>query len=357
MKDLKDKVVVITGATSGIGRATALQFCKEGARVVLSGRDTEALREAEHECASSGARTLAVTTDVCKEDQVEQLASKAAEAFGRIDIWVNNAGVSLFAKFEDAPSEDFRQVIETDFFGYVNGARAALKRFKTQGSGTLINVDSIEGIAPKPYNTAYAAAKHAVRALASSLRMELALDGAKEIEVCTVMPASVDTPLFAHAANYTGHAVQPSPAAMTSTQVAEAITKLAKKPQRELILGMAPKGSVMQYLFAPKTYEKSTARNFPANHLTDNEASAHAGNLFNPTGPHTTTGGWNTGASQQPKVRPWMIIGGALLGAAAAGTGWLLMNNNRAKQKEAAEQQKQQPITRLKKLVPVFAKG
>lgn len=354
MKDLKDRVVVITGATSGIGRATALQFCKEGARVVLSGRDTEALKETEHECASSGAQTLAVTTDVCKEEQVEQLAARAVETFGRIDIWVNNAGVSLFAKFEDAPSADFRQVFETDFFGYVNGARAALKRFKNQGNGTLINVDSIEGIAPKPYNTAYAAAKHAVRALASSLRMELALDGAKDIQVCTVMPASVDTPLFAHAANYTGRAVQPSPSAMTSTQVAEAIVKLAKKPQRELILGVAPKGSVMQYLFAPKTYEKSTARNFPANHLTDSETSTGAGNLFNPTGPHTTTGGYKAGAPQTGfKLRPWMIIGGALVGASAA-AGWLAMNAGRDKQKQQA---KPQTITTLKKLVPVFAKG
>ncbi|HEY2004185.1 MAG TPA: SDR family oxidoreductase [Candidatus Saccharimonadia bacterium] len=353
MKDLKDKVVVITGATSGIGRATALEFCKEGARVVLSGRDVEALKETEQECAANGGRTLSVVCDVSKEDQVEKLAARAAEAFGRIDIWINNAGVNLFAKFEDTPSADFRQVFETDFFGYANGARAALKRFKTQGSGTLINVDSIEGITPKPYSTAYTSAKHAVRALASALRMELALDGAKGIEVCTVLPPSVDTPMFAHSANYTGHALKASPTSMPATEVAQAIVRLAKRPQRELVLGMAPKGSIMQYLFAPKAYEQTESRGFPARHLTEDEAAPAAGNLFNPTSPHTTSGGWNSNQTKnQFKLRPWMLIGGAIVGAGALAS-WALI----AGSKKAAQEPKQQQITNLKKLVPVFAKG
>jgi len=331
MKDLKDKVVVITGATSGIGRATAIEFCKERARVVLSGRDVEALKETEQECASSGAHILSVTCDVSKEDQVEKLAARAVEAFGRIDIWVNNAGVNLFAKFEDSPSADFRQVFETNFFGYANGARAALKRFKIQGNGTLINVDSIEGITPKPYSTAYTAAKHAVRALSSALRMELALDGAKDIQVCTVLPPSVDTPMFAHSANYTGRTLKASPASMPTVEVARAIVKLAQKPQRELVLGMAPKSSIMRYLFAPKAYEQTESRRFPARHITENEAAPASGNLFSPTDPHTTSGGWNAGQSKSRlKLQPWMLIGGAIVGAGALASWALIAGSKKA---------------------------
>jgi NAD(P)-dependent dehydrogenase (short-subunit alcohol dehydrogenase family) len=360
-ESLQNKVVVITGASSGIGRAAAMDFAKQGATVVLAGRHTEALQEAEAEAKGHGAQSMSVTTDVTKEDQVEQLASQAEEAYGKIDVWVNNAGVALFAKFEDTPSDDYRRVIDTDFFGYVYGARAALKRFKNQGYGTLINVDSIEGITPRPYQSAYAAAKHAVRALASSLRMELALDGAENIHVCTVLPASVDTPMFAHAGNYTGRTVTASDRAIAPAQVAKAITGLAIKPQREVIVGQAA-GNVMSYLFKPASYERKEAFGFDKRHLTSDQTSRAQGNLFQSTGPHAVDGGWRSKQQKQKAEQskpwlPWAIAGGAILGLTGlAALTMMLTGDKKGKNKQKQSKLPEKLKSKGLALIPVLMK-
>ncbi len=134
-----DAVVVITGASSGIGRATALAFARRGATVVVAARREQALRGVATECEQLGGRALAVPTDVTDEAAVRSLARRAVESFGRVDVWVNNAAVGLFGRFEDTPLEAYRRVIETNLFGYIYGARAALPIFREQGSGVLIN--------------------------------------------------------------------------------------------------------------------------------------------------------------------------------------------------------------------------
>jgi short-subunit dehydrogenase len=322
MKPLQDKVVVITGASSGIGRATALEFSREGAKVVIAGRDAQALKETKQELESTGAQSLPVVCDVTQEDQVERLASRAEEAFGHVDIWINNAAVTMFAKFDESPSDDYRQIFETDFFGYVYGARAAIRRFKAQGYGTLINVDSVEGIAPKPYHSAYSAAKHAVRALASSLRMELLLDGIKNIHVITVIPGSVDTPMFSHAANYTAKTIH---APATSTQpatVAAAIAKVAAKPQRELIIGLEAKKSVFDYLAMPRNYERKHSRQYPSRTLGSDSAMPGRGNLYEATNPHAIRGGWTPDRSSAQQAGPWIALAGAVVAIGSLAT-WL----------------------------------
>src|SRR5947209_12255872 len=125
----RDLVVVITGASSGIGRATALEFAREGANLVLAARSRENLEETAQKCRKLGAQVLVVPTDVSRENEVEALGERAVERFGHIDVWVNNAGVGLYARFERAPLEEYRQVIETNLFGPIYGARAALKQF------------------------------------------------------------------------------------------------------------------------------------------------------------------------------------------------------------------------------------
>lgn len=169
-RNLKDAVVVITGASSGIGRASALAFAGKGAAVVVAARRDAALNDLVTEIEGMSAKVLAVPTDVTDEDAVQHLADEAVQRFGKIDVWVNDAGVILYGPFTETPLADYRRVMETNFFGCVNGSRAALKVFQEQGNGTLINLSSVVTRLPQPYASAYVASKHAVHALGMCLR-------------------------------------------------------------------------------------------------------------------------------------------------------------------------------------------
>ena len=205
-RKLRDSVVVITGASSGIGRAAARRMAEHGATVVLAARGRQPLEEVAAECQQAGGRALVVPTEVTQQEAVERLAAVALEEFGRINVWVNNAAVTLFGRIEDAPMETYRQVIETNVFGSVYGARAAIRCFREQRSGILIQTSSVYGTVGGPYLSAYVMSKFAIRGLSECLRQEVR--DVRHIHVCTVLPASIDTPLFQHAANYSGRAVK-----------------------------------------------------------------------------------------------------------------------------------------------------
>lgn len=160
-------------------------------------------------CESYGALTMSLPADTTDEETMRGVARRAIETFGRIDVWVNNAAVTLFGRFDEVPMADTQRVIETNLIGYVHGARAAMSYFREQGAGVLINVDSVVASAPQPYTAAYVSTKYAVRGFFECVRMELALDDAPDIHVCTVFPASIDTPLFQQGANYSGRDVKP----------------------------------------------------------------------------------------------------------------------------------------------------
>src|SRR3954449_2632867 len=183
-RDLSTSTVVITGASSGIGRATALAFAEAGSNVVLAARREEPLRAAAQECERRGASALAVPTDVRDAAAVNRLGSAAAERFGRIDVWVNNAAVTLFSRFEAAPADLWREVMETNFFGYANGARAVLPVFRSQGGGTLINTGSVNSYVGAPYVSSYVASKHAIRGFAECLRDEVRGAGIDAARCC-----------------------------------------------------------------------------------------------------------------------------------------------------------------------------
>ena len=227
------KVVVITGASSGFGKGAALRFAEEGASVVLAARRGDLLEALVRECESRGGQALAVPTDVGEPEEVERLARAAVEKFGRIDVWVNDAGVGALGPFERVPLELHEQVVKTDLLGTLYGSYAAYRQFLEQGAGILINVSSGLGRETVPGYSSYSAAKHGVVGLTETLRQEIEAKGIGGVYVCTVMPGAHDTPFFDHAANYTGREMEPPQPARDPHNVVDAILALARDPGRE----------------------------------------------------------------------------------------------------------------------------
>jgi short-subunit dehydrogenase len=313
---VKDSVVVVTGASSGIGRATALALAERGAAVVLVARRDEALDEVAAACRSLGAESLPAPAEVSDAEAVARVARRTAERLGRIDAWVNNAAVSQFAPFADAPMDEFRRVFEVNVLGHVHGARAALPYLRDQGTGVLVNVASVVGVVPQPYTTAYVMTKAAVLALSGSLRQELRLDGHRRVKVVDVLPAAIDTPIFEQAANHTGRRVLAMPPVYPAERVARAVVNQIRFPRRRVVVGTAGRALLAQSRLAPATTERLMARQVDRTHLSRRDgAPDSAGNLFDPAaGSGSIDGGWN-GAHRTAIRRA--ASAGILVGAAA----------------------------------------
>ena len=235
LKPIGEQVIVITGASSGIGLVTAREAASAGARVVLAARNARDLERAVAGIRRSGGRALHVTMDVADPNQVEALADAAMAAFGRIDTWVNNAAVSMYGRVVDLPIADMRRQMEVNFWGQVYGSMTAVRHMARSG-GAVINVASALADRAIPLQGVYCASKHAVKAFTDTLRMELEEAGVP-IAVTLVKPASVDTPFFQKARTYLGVEPRPVPPVYAPEVVSAVILRAAQHPLRELIAG------------------------------------------------------------------------------------------------------------------------
>jgi NAD(P)-dependent dehydrogenase (short-subunit alcohol dehydrogenase family) len=327
MRKLKDRVVVVTGASSGIGRAAALALADEGAAVVAVARRARAIDDVAAACRQRGREALAVPADVTDPEAMEAVAGEAVGRFGRLDVWVNDASVNMFARVEEAPVDQWHRVVQTNLFGAYHGVRAALPWMREQGSGVIVNVSSVLGKMGSPYQSAYVASKHGVRALSDCVRQEL--EDVPDVHVCTVLPGPIDTPLFTHLANHTGRGVKPLKPVIDAHRVAGAIVSCARRPRREVVVGGSSLSAVGMARVAPGLVERLVARQIEKEHLTDRLAPDWDGNLDEPMeGTDTISGGWaRSGKQVGTGSRRAASNGGggragavALVGAAAATT-------------------------------------
>ena len=325
---LDDKVVVITGASSGIGKATALAFARNGARLALCARRQPELNDTVKACREAGVQVVELQTDVADEAQVKALAQRAIEAFGRIDVWFNNAGVDAFGPFLDIPSAAFERVLQVNLMGTVYGSRAALTQFRQQGSGTLINNASIVGTCPTPFHSPYVASKFAIRGLSHALRQEV-MD-LPNVHVCTVCPSSIDTPLWQRGGNYSGRKIKPLDPIHPTEQVAEVVLALVRAPQREVFAGATGWILAEQHAAAPELTEAFAAVFARQSLFQDAPAASTEGALFVPeAGNGGVSGGWLD--PSRPGIPagdlPAIFAAPALLAAGPALYTWKLSRN------------------------------
>ena len=245
MAGTDQRVVVITGASSGIGRETARQFAAQGAALVLAARGEPALHATAEEVTRAGGTALVVATDVAVWPQVQHLAQRARERFGRIDVWVNNAAVSGYGELATLPVEAIDRILDVDLRGQVYGVKAVLPILREQGYGTIIGVSSGLGVRAVPLMIPYCMAKSGVNALYEGLRLE-ERHARSGVQITTILPASVDTPFYDSARSWTGVRPAPIPPVYQPKAVAEAIVFAADNPRRDIYIGAAAQLAMLQ---------------------------------------------------------------------------------------------------------------
>ncbi|TFD47308.1 SDR family NAD(P)-dependent oxidoreductase [Cryobacterium sp. TMT1-2-1] len=281
--------VVVTGASSGIGRATALALARRGTRLVLAARSASSLDEVAAECRSLGGEAIAVPTDVADPDQISLLAATAIERFTSIRGWVSAAGVYAAGSVEETPDRIFRRVLEVNLLGQVYGARAALPALR-RTRGTLVLLGSVFSRVPAPMVSAYVASKHAVLGFAECLRLELLGSG---VRVCTILPSTTDTPIYIHAANRTGRVVHPMPPLVSPDRVAAAIVRRLEHPRPTTVVGRTQGLGIPLRLLARPLYDRLIVAGMMHLGLRADGIPDSDGTVFEPDpASNTVDGGW-----------------------------------------------------------------
>ncbi len=319
LKPIHEQVIVVTGASSGIGLATSLAAAKKGAKVVLASRNKEALQKVEQQIKGDGGKATHVVADVGKREDVQKIADAAVEEFGRIDTWVNNAGLSVYGRLEEVSEEDSRRLLDTNFWGVVSGSLIAAKHMKGRG-GAIINLGSVLSDLSIPVQGMYSASKHAVKGFTDALRVELEEEGAG-ISVTLIKPSAINTPYTQHAKNYTDQELTLPPPVYAPEEVANAILHAASHQVRDLMVGSGGKMMSLTNKYAPglmdwvseKMMSKQQVKDRPAMHK-DGSLHKHGedGEIHGNYDGHVMKTSFYTRAAMRP------LITGAVVAAVSA---------------------------------------
>jgi len=325
LKPISQQIVAVVGASSGIGRLTALEFAAKGAKVVVSARSQEGLETLVKEIQSQGGEAVAVVADVKNFEQVKAIADKAIEQYGRLDTWVHAAATGILAPFEKITPEEFQQIIDVNLMGQVHGAMAALPHLKREGRGALIHISSMEGRRALPLQSPYSAAKHGVEGFLESLRVELQHEGIP-ISVTSIKPAVINTPFYNKVQTKLGVKPTGIPPYYEPSLVADAILYVAEHPTRDFIVGDVGKVLDVLQRLSPELVDSILVLvGFQGQRTTEPKSEAAPNNVFEPIQGYDKVEG-DFGNLAIPSVTDWFdknppfkwgAIAATTLGAAA----------------------------------------
>jgi NAD(P)-dependent dehydrogenase (short-subunit alcohol dehydrogenase family) len=289
LKLVGDQVVVLMGASSGIGRETALRFARKGAKVVVSARSEEGLDSLVEEIRCEDGEAIAVPADTSEFDQVKAVADRAVQEYGRLDTWVHLAAVGLFATFEQTTPEEFERVIDVNLMGQVYGAMAALPHIKREGRGALVHISSVEAKRSFPFHSAYGASKHGIDGFVEALRVELKHEG-WPISVTQVMPGTINTPFFNKGRSKLGVKPVGIPPIYEPETVADIIMYAAENPARDLVSGGAAQALIINQRLSPRMLDAvlATRAGFAPQKTNEPRSEDDPDNLYAPIRGHDT---------------------------------------------------------------------
>jgi NADP-dependent 3-hydroxy acid dehydrogenase YdfG len=276
---ISEQVVVITGASSGVGRACARAFGERGAKVALIARNEEALNAAAEEIRQAGGEALVLPLDVVDADAVERAAAHVEERWGRIDTWVNNAMVTVFAPVMETTPEEFKRVTDVTYLGYVHGTLAALRRMRPRDEGTIVQIGSALVYRSIPLQSAYCAAKAAIRGFTDSLRTEL-LHESSNVKLSILQLPAINTPQATRQRNKMGRQSQPVPPMYTPESIAEMVVWAAEHAPREMLIGIPTVRAVWGQKIAPALLDRILAKDGVESQLTDKPIDENKGDIL-----------------------------------------------------------------------------